>query len=378
MNGGFHQRVSIVMPVFNGAAFIGEAIDSVLAQTYEDWELVVVDDGSTDHTPEILEHYGDPRIIRTRQANQGEAAARNTALDLARGEFVSFLDADDLYLPNALADMVRYFDAHPEADALISDGYFCDEQGHRLMRFSEHRPIPHTGNILEPLVLSSSVITATICTMIRRAAAERAGARFDPSLVIGPDYDFFIQLARHARFGYLDRLTSMYRVHQTNITLTSGTDRRRADLVRGRLKVMNADWFQELSLGTRREFFYNLLIGLLGNDPKQQDTILKTPAFRALSAGIQADVLRLVAGNHISERQNTDFALQCLRLSLTLQPDNLKSSMLLRLANQSPSLAIAVLSTLRAAHRTRTRIRSFGQRQPKPVPTALLLAPEKM
>ena len=362
--------VSVIMPVYNGAPFIGQAIRSVLDQTWTDWELIVVNDGSTDATPEILQGFHDARIIVIQQANRGEAAARNTGLQASHGDYVAFLDADDLYTPNALADLSGFLDNHPDLEAVFSDGFFCDAGGKMLMRLSEHRPAIHTGNIIEPLVLSASVISATICTMIRRPVIEQNEIRFDERLVIGPDWDFLIHVARYARFGYLDQITCMYRVHQTNITRTSGAKRRKADLVRGRLKVMNADWFQGLSLGTRREFFYYLLIGLLGNDPEQQ-SILKVPAFQALPVGIQADLLRLVATNHLIERRETEFAIDCLRQSLRLQPNNRKSRVLIQLANMSPSLVKAFLSAWQVGHRAYTRIHTLGQRRPKSVPVAL-------
>ena len=195
-------KVSVIMPVYNGARFVAEAIESVLAQTWQDWELTIIDDGSTDSTPSILKAFSDPRIIIIRQENRGEGAARNVGLDTAMGEYVAFLDADDLYLSNALADLVAYLDVHPQVDAVFSDGYLCDEGGKPLMRLSEHRPGVYTDNILEPLVLSPSVISGIICTMARCSIIEHYGVRFDESLVIGPDWDFLIQLARHARFGF--------------------------------------------------------------------------------------------------------------------------------------------------------------------------------
>src|SRR5512145_295142 len=97
-----------MMPAYNAEVYIRQSIDSVLAQTYPNWELVIVDDGSTDRTGEIASEYGDPRIRVFRQENGGEAAARNTALKNIQGEFLAFLDADDLYLPDHLEVSVEY------------------------------------------------------------------------------------------------------------------------------------------------------------------------------------------------------------------------------------------------------------------------------
>lgn len=361
-------KVSVIMPAYNAECFIAQAIESVLNQTLTNWELIVVNDGSTDGTAEVLAGYTDERIRVTHQVNGGEAVARNRGLDAVKGEFVAFLDADDLYLPNALASMVRYLSSNPEVDVLLSDGYFCDEHGKPLMRLSEHRPGPYTGDILEPLVLSASVISGIICTMSRRTAIERSGARFDPTLVIGPDWDFWIQLARHARFGYLDQLTCMYRMHQTNITTAAGAQRRKADLVRGRLKVLNAGWFATLSLGTRRAFFYGLLTDLLAGDPQQQAEILQTSAFRALPPAAQADLLRHVASDHLSRLAQPAFAVACLRQSLTLEPASRKGRVLYLLASRSPGLAAVALAAWGRGRKALAFTRSVRRHGAKPVP----------
>lgn len=364
-------KVSVLMPAYNAERFIAQAIESVLTQDFQEWELIVVNDGSTDGTAEVLAGYTDGRIRVIHQPNGGEAVARNRALDAVGGEYVAFLDADDLYLPNALADMAAYLALHEETDAVCSDGYFCDEDERVLGRMSEVRRQVQTGYILENLVIDSTVIGPPMFCMIRRACILKAHARFDPNLVIGPDWDFWIQLARYVRFDYLDRLTCMYRIHQTNITVTSGTTRRRRDLLQGRLKVLNADWFAELSLSTRTQFFYNLLIGLLDDQPDQQDSITAAPPFLALPAGAQANLLRLVASSYLGKQQNSEFALKCLRRSLELQPDSLKGRVLLRFAGRSPTLAAVVLSAWQQVHRVVTRMRTLGQRKPKPVPAAL-------
>lgn len=117
MNPGF---VSVMMPAHNAEAFIGQAIESVLAQSYLHWELVIVEDGSSDRTAEIFLEYADPRIRVVRQENGGEASARNTALKNVQGEFLAFLDADDLYLPNHLEVAVEYLLSHPKADGVAN------------------------------------------------------------------------------------------------------------------------------------------------------------------------------------------------------------------------------------------------------------------
>ncbi len=366
-------KVSVIMPVYNRAQLIAESIESILMQTWQDWELIVVDDGSTDATLEIVQRFADPRIVVIHQENQGAAVARNTGLDQAQGEYVVFLDADDLYFPHALSDLVDYLDTHAEADAVYSDGYMCDADLKPLLRLSEHRPGAFTGNILEHVVLSGSAISAIMSTMIRRATIERFGIRFDRNMPIGQDWDFWIQLARFAEFGYLDRLTCMYRIHETNTTRTTRGKLRRETLVYGRLKVLNQNWFPDLSTATQYTFFYNLLVGLLSDAPMRQQEILHTAPFVVLPARERAHLLRLIASDHLLRRRAPDFARDCLREAVAAQPGDRRSRILLALSDRSLLLCSFALSVWQIVHKAAQTLRSLGQKSSKPAP--LTLAP---
>ena len=111
--------VSCIVPVFNDERYLGEALESNLAQTYRAIEIIVVDDGSTDTTPAVAARYGD-RILYVRQDNAGAPTARNLGLSLARGEFVAFLDADDLWRPEKLQCQMRRFESRPELDLSVT------------------------------------------------------------------------------------------------------------------------------------------------------------------------------------------------------------------------------------------------------------------
>lgn len=364
-------KTSVVMPAYNAERFISLAIESVEMQTDRNWELIIVNDGSTDGTRDILSGIIDPRIHVIHQDNRGEAVARNVGLDSAQGDYVAFLDADDLFLPNALADLSAYLEASPDVDVVFSDGFYCDRNGKPLMRLSEHRPGIYEGNILEALVLSASVLAATICTLSRRCAIEERNTRFDRNLVIGPDWDFWIHLARHAQFGYLDILTCMYRLHDTNVTCTTGPEKRRDDLVKGRLKVMNSDWFHELSALTRRKFFYSLLIDLLSGDAAAQGEILSSVQFRGMPDFQRAHILRLVATDYLLRHGEFELAKRCLRQALVACPGNRKSYLLLRLASLGRVPCMSALYSWEIWHQVCTRLRSIGRAKAKPVPIAL-------
>src|SRR5829696_2546414 len=277
-------KVTVITPVYNGELYIQEAVDGLLAQSLQDWELVVVDDGSSDSTPQILANFTDQRIRIIRQQNAGEACARNVGLDHATGEYVAFLDADDFYFPNALEDLASFLDTNPQYDVVFSDGQICDEHDHPLMTLSEVRPGIYTGKILDKVVISSSVVTVPVCTMTRRSKIKEHSVRFDPNLVIGPDWDFWIQLAVHVNFGYLDKSTCKYRIHTNNISRTTASEKRKKDQIRRRVKIMNAEWFGKLSFDTRELFFLDLLTSTFTGDSANQEQILDRKSTRLNSS----------------------------------------------------------------------------------------------
>lgn len=198
-------RVSVVIPAFNHARFLPEALESVLEQTFRELEIFVVDDGSTDATPEVVGRYGPP-VRYVRQANAGPAAARNRGVQASNGEFVAFLDADDRWYPGKVAAQVAYLDAHPEAGVVFTKFLVTDEGGRPLYAY------PHTfrygSNAFEALLVwpYGSMNTA----MVRRSCLEKAGL-FDEDLTGAEDWDLWLRLAPHYGFGYVNVVLATYR-----------------------------------------------------------------------------------------------------------------------------------------------------------------------
>ncbi len=129
MTGANDPTVSVVMPVYHVERFVGEAVRSVLAQTFEDFELIIVDDGGQDRSMAICESFDDPRIFIVRQKNRGLAGARNTGIAAARGQFIALLDSDDRWLPEKLALHVIHLEANPNIGVSFSPSRFIDEDG---------------------------------------------------------------------------------------------------------------------------------------------------------------------------------------------------------------------------------------------------------
>lgn len=215
--GGWRSRnplVSILIPAYNAEKYIKEALDSALAQTYANTEIVVVDDGSTDRTAEIVQSYNDPRIRRIKQENRGIVRVRNRLLQEARGEYLAYLDADDIYLPKKIEEEVRYLETHPEDAAVYCDiRYFYDGAPDVLYR---HRYTFWSGDIFEKL-LDHMFITNT-AIMMRRSAVDKAGL-YDESLGVAEDWAYFLKMARAGmRFGFIERPLVRFRLRSDNNT----------------------------------------------------------------------------------------------------------------------------------------------------------------
>jgi glycosyltransferase involved in cell wall biosynthesis len=203
-------RVSITIPTFNCARFLGRAIDSALAQTYADYEIVVVDDGSTDDTREVLARFGD-KIRYVYQANGGLSSARNLALSHAAGEFVAYLDADDLWYPHRLETQVAFLDAHEECGFVHSDVTIIDEADrviHQRFNAENGREVPQ-GYCTLNLLRRCHVQIPTV--LERRACIERVG-NFDGRLKTAQDYLHWIRIAMDGMaVGYIAEPLAMYR-----------------------------------------------------------------------------------------------------------------------------------------------------------------------
>jgi glycosyltransferase involved in cell wall biosynthesis len=209
--------VTAVMPAYNAEAFVEQALESILAQDYDAFEVIVVDDGSTDGTPEIVRRFGSLQVIR--QENQGPAAARNTAIRAGRGEFVACCDADDLWPPHRFSAQVEYLVEHPGVGCLMG-------------RQEWQNPPPWFGRDavhgdLDGIPLNSA--------MFRRAALDRLGA-FDESFVHGEDMDLLIRMREHGiEVAVLPEVIVHRRYHGSQLTANAPDVNPLLRSMRGRL-----------------------------------------------------------------------------------------------------------------------------------------------
>lgn len=206
-------RVSVIVPVYNRPVYVRQAVDSALAQECPGgFEVIVVDDGSTDDTPQVLASYGD-RIRVVRQRNGGAAAARNAGIGAAQGEYFALLDSDDVWMPGKLAAQVALLDAHPDAGFAHSDveEFFEGAPGKRWTR----RPEIVGGDVLKFLLRRNVIHTMSV--MIRRRAIEEVGD-FDPRYPPCEDWDLWLRICEHRPVVGDPRPWVRTRVHEGGIS----------------------------------------------------------------------------------------------------------------------------------------------------------------
>jgi glycosyltransferase involved in cell wall biosynthesis len=352
--------VSIMMPAYNVEKFIGQAIESVINQTYPEWELILVNDGSKDGTANVIANYRDPRIKVISQLNCGESVARNTALKVVKGEYLAFLDADDVFLPDHLELAMGYLLNHPETDAVYTDGHYCDGDGKLIQTLSSLRRGPFEGRIFEELVRASDVFGPPTCVVLRHSIVSQHDLKFDPAIIIGPDWDFLPQYAEHASFGYIDQPTCLYRVHQTNVTVRTKVEKRALSLVRCREKAIKLPGFRSCTVEIRVHVFYDLLINLLDNYPDHQMDVVQQDEFLELPSKEQSRLLRLMASKAILKGWDAKYIDDWLARSKRLNPKDQKGALINVFYDFSPSLCISLLRLKDMSKRKSAKTTIFG------------------
>ena len=243
--------VSVIMPTYNRARSLPRAVRSVLAQTYESWELIVADDGSTDTTREVLESLksGDSRIkILFLGKNQGVSSARNAALKEAQGEYVAFLDSDDEWLPEKLEKQVRFFEReNPEVGLVYTGAVFYEKSGATRIK-----PARIGGSIFLA-ELAYNPIGAPSRVMIRRRILERAGV-FAPLLFALEDWDLWVRISEVCNIAPLDE--PLVRYFESEDSLSVDIEK----LIRGYER-----FWHKYSLDTRPRFIKGLHYMRLGH-----------------------------------------------------------------------------------------------------------------
>jgi glycosyltransferase involved in cell wall biosynthesis len=203
--------VSVILPTYNGSRYLREAIDSCLAQTYQHWELIVVDDCSTDATPMIIGEYvgQDPRIRSIRhEKNLKLPTALNTGHAAAVGQYLAWTSDDNRFLPTALEEMVGFLEEHGNIGLVYADCFLIDEEGRRVGEY----PAQPASRLAYQNALSA-------CFMYRRRVYETVG-RYDGAQFLAEDYDYWLRIYREFELAPLHKVLYEYRRHEQSLTST--------------------------------------------------------------------------------------------------------------------------------------------------------------
>ncbi len=203
--------VSVIIPTYNRKAYVQQAIDSVLAQTYPHYEIIVVDDGSTDGTGEALAaRYGD-RITYHWQENQGESAARNWGINIAKGEYIAFLDSDDLWYPNKLEVQVEWLNGRKNIGFLTCLGEAIDSEGELVPELGFGQKALYSPLTYEQLYKDYNVGSPS-CVVVPKPVLEKAGG-FDERIRYGEDWDLFLKIAAIGDIENVPEILTQMRIH---------------------------------------------------------------------------------------------------------------------------------------------------------------------
>jgi glycosyltransferase involved in cell wall biosynthesis len=201
--------VSVVIPAYNAALHLTEAVESLFAQTYKNLQILIVNDGSKDDTGKIADALAqrDKRVQVIHKANGGVSAARNDALKAVRGKYVCFLDADDVYLPEKVEKQVTFLETHPDIVLVHCDYFIGNENFQNLERV-------HRGNPPAPLeqVFIYCNWFPPLTPMLRASLVKKVGF-FDTTLAGGEDWDYWIRCLEYGKFAHINEILAMYRRH---------------------------------------------------------------------------------------------------------------------------------------------------------------------
>ena len=203
--------VSVILPCFNRAHLLSRALDSMLGQTYKNWELIIVDDASTDHTFKVVESYLEksPSIRYYKlEKNGGACIARNVGLEHAKGEYISFLDSDDEYLPAKLEQQVNCFLNSTVPNLGVVS---CGRQDVRNGKVYSTWIPKYRGNVLRKLVQRDRIGAGTPFLMVKKEVIRKFNIAFDPQMPASQDWDFLIQICRYTAFDFVPKV--LVRVH---------------------------------------------------------------------------------------------------------------------------------------------------------------------
>ena len=252
------KTVSVIIPAYNAQETLLKTIRSIQKQTFLDFELIVINDGSTDNTLEVLSSIKEPRLKVFSYKNGGLAVARNRGIDHAIGDYITFIDADDLWVPDKLELQLAALQQHPKSGIVYSWTAFINEEG-KILYFQ--KPLFFEGDVY-PKILVKNFIASGSNILIRRETIETVG-KYDPHLKSAEDWDYNIRLAAHCPFAVVPKYQILYR--KSSGAMSSKVDvMEKANLFVIERAFQNAppelQFLKNCSLANIHQFFANLYL----------------------------------------------------------------------------------------------------------------------
>jgi glycosyltransferase involved in cell wall biosynthesis len=293
-----HRRpkVSALVITYNHAHYIAEALNSIYAQTYKDYEVIVVDDGSTDGTPDVMWQW--PTAQYHYQQNQGLNPALNRSIELSNGEYLAILAADDSWTPRRLERQVAILDSRPDIGMVYGDAMVVDEHGAPIRRFNEVYPV-QPGDFAEELFTHYCFVSSQTL-LIRRTVFEHLGGFWGPTAI--SDYLKWIEIGIYYNVLYVDEIMGNYRRHQNNMTRANAGDFKFRSTLIGLAELLEKHPTFAERLGERRSrrfsnvYFRNGVHHMINNDTTTArhlfgEALRRRPSYPAALAGLTASLI---------------------------------------------------------------------------------------
>ncbi len=258
------MKVSVIILTYNRADRLTEAIESVLNQTFRELELIIVDNYSSDNTQSAVKAFHDERIRYFKNENRGFLGInRNFGIEKSKGEYIAFLDDDDLWLPEKLEKQVELMDSNKELGLVYTDCYIMDDSGSLQEKsyFSYRGPV--RGAVLKGLLQENTI--AILTAMVRKIALDKVGG-FNTKYIIAQDYDLWLRIAQQYPIDFINEPLAKYRVHLGAASLKNHIINYKEDLqIRGYWLKKNPGLKKELGGRTKALKYWPIFLGALGN-----------------------------------------------------------------------------------------------------------------
>jgi len=258
------MKISVIIPTYNRAHMVKEAIDSVLCQTFHDFELIIVDNFSSDDTESMVSSYHDKRIRYFKNQNKGLVSVnRNFGIEKSNGDYIAFLDDDDLWLPEKLEKQVELMDSNKELGLVYSDCNIIDDAGSLQDKTYFSYRIPVRGADLKGLLKENTI--AMLTTMVRKEALDKVGG-FNTKYIIAQDYDLWLRIAEQYPIDFINEPLAKYRLHRGGASLKNHILNYREDLqIRGYWLKKKPVLKKELGGLTKALKYWPIFLGAVGN-----------------------------------------------------------------------------------------------------------------